>query len=430
MLFTTSGRRAALLIAAIGLAPLAACSGGTDSQGQNKGKKAGGPGGGGPAQVGYTVVQASDVPETVELAGRTVAYQSSDVRPQVSGIVQKRFFTEGSIVHEGQPLYQIDPSLYRAAVNQASANLASAEANAQATRQQAERYAPLAKIQAVSQQDYTNAQATARQGGASVLQNRAALDTARINLKFTTVPAPITGRIGRSMFTVGALVTTSQTDPLATIQQLDPIYVDIQQSSADLLSLRRQLSDRSGTMPLRAKVTLKLEDGSDYGLTGSVEFSEVVVDQSTGTVTLRARFPNPRGVLLPGMFVRASFAQAINKGAILVPMQAVSRDQQGGATLFVVGPNNHAVQRTVQAERTDGRFWVVTGGVQPGDKVIVQGLATLKPNQPIRPVPSTAPQRIEPPKKNGAGKQGSQGPGNGGAGQGGQTGQGGGTKAG
>ncbi len=380
---------------------LAGCSSGSgDEAGGGKGKgKHGGPGANGPTQVGYVVVQASSVALDTELAGRTVAYQSSDVRPQVSGLVQKRFFVEGSIVHAGQPLYQIDPSLYRASVNQANANLASAQANAEATRLQAERYKPLADIEAVSKQDYTNALATARQGSASVLQNRAALETARINLRYTTVPAPITGRIGRSLFTVGALVTTSQTDPLTTIQQLDPIYVDIQESAASLLGLRRALSKRDGLVPTRAIVRLKLDDGSDYGQTGGVEFSEVVVDQSTGTVTLRARFPNPQGVLLPGMFVRANFAQATDQNAIKVPQPAISRDPQGAATLYLVGPNNHAIQRTVTADRTDGPFWVVTNSLKPGDKVITQGLATLKPNEAIRPVPDNTPQKVAPPKK-------------------------------
>ncbi len=375
---------------------LGGCSVGS-GQGQGKGKGAGGPKG--PPQVGYVTVQSTSAPITANLAGRVVAYQSSEVRPQVSGLIQKRLFVEGSIVHVGQPLYQIDPSLYRAAVNQASANLASAQASAAASQAQAARFAPLAKLQAVSQQDYTNAVAQARQGQAAIQQNRATLETAQINLRFTTVPAPISGRIGRSAFTVGALVTTSQTDPLTTIQQLDPIYVDIQQSSADLLALRRELADENGISPTRAVVRLQLDDGSGYGLTGSVEFSEVVVDQATGTVTLRARFANPKGLLLPGMFVRAYFAQAINHDAFLVPQQAVSHDQKGNATLFIVGPGNKAVERTIEADRTQGPYWVVTKGVSRSDKIITQGLALLKPNQAIRPVPATTPQVVKAPSK-------------------------------
>lgn len=389
-------RRASALVVSLGALALVSCGGGDQKQGG-----AGGKGGAkrGPATVGYVVAQATNVPLTSELAGRTVAYQSSEVRPQVSGIIQRRFFTEGSLVRKGQPLYQIDPSLYRASANQASANLASAQANAEATRVQAERYKPLAAIEAVSKQDYTNALATARQGRAAVQQNRAALATARINLRFTTVPAPISGRIGRSLFTVGALVSSSQTDPLTTIQQLDPIYVDIQQSAADLLKLRRSLADSSGLVPARAEVRLTLEDGSDYGETGTVEFSEVVVDQTTGTVTLRARFANRNGLLLPGMFVRATFAQAVNTQAILVPQQAVSRTPKGAATLFVVGPNNKAVQRDVTATRTQGQYWVVTGGLKVGDKIITQGLGMVKPGAAIRPVPANTPEKIVPPQQ-------------------------------
>lgn len=374
-----------------------ACGGGSDQQG-------GGGNGGrgardkGPPEVGFVVVQPTSAPLTTELSGRTVAFQSSEVRPQVSGVVQKRLFTEGALVRRGQPLFQIDPSLYRAATEQAAANLQAAQATATASRIQAERFTPLAKVQAVSQQELTNAVATARQNQAQVAQQRAALQTARINLRFTTVPAPITGRIGRSLFTVGALVTSSQADPLATIQQLDPIYVDVQQSTAAVLTLRRALAGGAGVMPARARVRLTLEDGSAYPLTGDIEFAEVVVDQATGTVTLRARFPNPNGVLLPGMFVRASFAQAVDTRVFLVPMQAISRDPKGAATLFLVGPGNHAVQRDVTADRTQGAYWVVTAGLRPGDKVITQGLANVKPKAPIRPVPASAPQRVGAPK--------------------------------
>jgi membrane fusion protein (multidrug efflux system) len=396
---------------------LAAC-GGTQSGEQAKGKGgAGGPGGGPggqPPEVGFVVVQPTDVALVTTLPGRTVAFQSSEVRPQVSGVVQRRFFEEGAIVRRGQPLYQIDPSLYRAAVNQAQANVTAAQATAQAAQIRAQRLQPLAEIEAVSRQDYTDAAATARQAAATVQQNRAALQTAQINLRFSTVPAPITGRIGRSLFTVGALVTTSQAEPLATIQQLDPMFVDIQQSASALLSLRRSLA-QGGVVPTTARVRLQLEDGSDYGQVGTVEFSEVVVDPATGTVTLRARFPNPQGLLLPGMFVRASFAQAIDQRAFLVPQPAVSRDAKGNATLYVVGPGNRAVQRQVTAERTEGQYWVVTSGLRPGDRVITQGLLpTLRPNAAVRPVPAQTPQRVQPPspeqmkamEKSGAGKKG------------------------
>lgn len=372
---------------------LSACGGGDGAE--SKGGP-GGPGARGPVAVGFVVARATSVPLVLELAGRTVAYRSSEVRPQVSGVVQRRFFTEGSLVRQGQPLYQIDPSLYRASANEAQANLASAQATAAAARIRADRFRPLAEMEAISKQEYTDAIATQRQAEASIAQNRATLDTARINLRFTTVPAPISGRIGRSLFTVGALVTTSQAEPLATIQQLDPIYVDIQQSSAALLALRRALAS-GGAAPASAEVRLKLEDDSDYAPSGRVEFGEVVVDQGTGTVTLRARFPNPEGLLLPGMFVRAVFAQSIDTDAFLIPQQAVTRDPKGAATIWLVGANNKAVQKSVRAERAQGAYWVVTDGLKAGDKVITQGTANLRPGGEIRPVPANAPQRIAPP---------------------------------
>ena len=391
MMMATRRWRAGLTAAAIPLA-LAAC-GGDDA----KAKGGGGRGSQGLAVVGYVVVQPTSVALTSELAGRTVAYQSSEVRPQVSGTVQRRFFTEGSLVKRGQPLYQIDPSLYRATANEASANLASAQATAAAARIKADRYRPLAEIEAISKQDYTDAVATQRQAEASIAQNRATLDSARVSLRFTTVPAPISGRIGRSLFTVGALVSASQTDPLTTIQQLDPIYVDIQQSSGALLALRRALA-AGGTAPASADVKLMLEDGSDYGLVGHVEFSEVVVDPSTGTVTLRARFPNPQGLLLPGMFVRASFAQSIDTDAFLVPQQAVNRDPKGGATVMLVGPNNKAIQRNVKADRAQGAYWVITAGLKAGDKVITQGLSKVMPGGQIKAVPANTKEVIQAPQ--------------------------------
>ena len=376
---------------------LAACGGG-GSEKAAAGKAGRGAGMGGPVPVGYVVVQPTNVAITSELAGRVVALQSSEVRPQVTGVVQKRFFTEGTMVRRGQPLYQIDPSLYRASANQASANLSSAQANAEAAKIRADRYKPLAAAEAIAQQDYTDALATYRQANATIAQNRAALDTARINLRFTTVPAPITGRIGRSLFTVGALVSATQADPLATIQQLDPIFVDIQQSSSALLALRRALAS-GGAAPASADVRLKLEDGSDYPQVGRVEFNEVVVDQTTGTVTLRARFPNPQGLLLPGMFVRGVFAQSIDTNAFLVPQQAIARDAKGAATLYVVGANGKAEQRTVKTEKTQGAYWVVTQGLKTGDKVITQGIGNIQPNAQIRAVPANTPQRLEPPKQ-------------------------------
>jgi membrane fusion protein, multidrug efflux system len=400
---STSLRRSGFLLMASSLA-LAACSGGGGGEAQKKG----GRGPQGPAQVGFVVVQPTSVPVTAELSGRVTAFQMSEVRPQVAGIVQRRFFKEGSIVRAGQTLYQIDPSIYQAQAAQSQANLQSARANAEAARIRAERLRPLAQMQAVSQQDYTDAAAQSRQAQAAVSQNNAALRTAQINLRFTRVPAPITGRIGRSLVTEGALVTTNQTDPLAVIQRLDPIYVDIQQSSAEMLALRKSLA-QGGVAPASATVRLKLEDGSDYGQTGTIEFSEVMVNANTGTVTLRARFPNPQGLLLPGMFARAVFNQAIDTQAFLVPQAGVSRDPRGNATVYVVGPGNRAVARTVVAERTIGQYWVVTQGLAAGDKVIVQGTANLRPDAEIRPVPANAPQRIEAPKRGQGGGEGKAG---------------------
>jgi len=360
-----------------------------------------------PTEVGFVVAQRSAVPVQSLLGGRTVAFETSEVRPQVNGLIRRRNFTEGSYVRQGQPLFQIDPSLYRAAVNQAQANVASSRATLDAAQVRANRYKPLAEMEAISKQEYTDAAALARQARAGVAQNNAALQTARINLRFTQIPAPISGRIGRSLVTVGALATSNQADPLAVIQRLDPMYVDIQQSSADLTKLRHALAV-GGVEPGSTQVRLKLEDGSDYGYTGTVEFSEVMVNESTGTVTLRARFPNPQHVLLPGMFVQAQFTQAVDPSVFLVPQAAVQRDIGGDAFVFVVGAGNKAERRKVAADRTFGTNWVVSSGLRPGDKVITQGTNNLRSGAPVKPVPASAPQKIEPGKP-GAGGQGRRG---------------------
>lgn len=361
------------------------CSGGEDAAGAQRPVP----------EVGYVTVAASNVPVAVELAGRVAAFEVSEVRPQVTGLIRRRFFTEGAAVRAGQTLYEIDTRLYRAAAAEADANLASAIANAEATRVRAERLKPLAEAQAVAEQDYTDAQAAARQAAAAVKQARAQVQTAGVNLQFTRVPAPISGQIGRSLVTVGALVTGNQAEPLAVIQGVDPVFVDIQQSSAELLALRRALS-RGGAVPASATVRLILEDGTEYGPQGLVQFSEMMVNAATGTVTLRARFANPQGLLLPGMFVRAQFDQAINTNAILVPQAAVTRNARGEASVFVVGADNKATERKVSADRAVGSDWVVTQGLKPGDKVIVQGLGKLKPGAAIRAVPASTPQQTGP----------------------------------
>jgi membrane fusion protein (multidrug efflux system) len=389
---TTTARGLAVLAAVL---LLAGCGGGGTDQG-GRGGHAGRGGAGGPITVGYVVIQQGSAPLTQQLPGRVSAYQIADVRPQVNGVILKRLFQEGSMVRQGQTLYQIDPSIYNAQAAQAAANLQSARAQAEAARTLADRYAPLLKEQAIAKQDYTNAVAQARQAEASVAQNTAALHTAQINQRFTRVPAPISGRIGLSNVTEGALVTANQTNALATITRLDPIYVDIQESASDLLALRRALS-QGGVVPTSALVRLQLPDGSDYGVEGKVAFSQVVVDQNTGTVTLRAVFPNPQSILLPGMFVTAEFAQAVDTSAFLVPQQAITRDPQGNASLFVVGPGNRAVQRMVVTAQTQGPYWVVTQGLAPGEKVITQGLANIKDGTQIKPVPASTPQKVKAP---------------------------------
>ena len=343
-------------------------------------------------EAGYVVMTTASAPLEIELAARTTAYETSEVRPQVSGLIKARQFVEGSIVKSGQTLYEIDPSLYRAAVAQAQANLANAQANKVAAEAKAARYKPLVAIEAVSKQDYTDAVAAAQQAAAQVQQMQAMLQTAKINLAFTTVPAPIGGQVGRSMVTTGALVTSGQANPLTTISRLDPIFVDIQQSSADLVILRKQLAS-GGALPATAPVQLVLEDGSIYAETGRLEFTEPLVDASTGTVTLRARFPNPHNLLLPGMFVRARLSQATVQNAILAPQQGVALNPTGDATVLLVGPDNKAVLRSIKTGRSIGDKWLVTSGLSAGDKVITEGLMRIKPGTVVRPVAaSSAPQ--------------------------------------
>lgn len=362
-------------------------------------------GGRGAPEVGYVTVAVQPVPVTTSLGGRTVAYETSEVRPQVNGLIRRRLFTEGSFVRAGAPLYQIDARLYQAGVDQAAANLASARASAAAADERARRLEPLAKMQAVAEQDYTDALAQARMARAAVAQNGAALETARINLRFATISAPISGRIGRSLVTPGGLVSASQATPLAVIQQTDPMFVDMQQSSAELTTLRQAI-ESGGVDAGSTSVRLRLEDGSSYAFAGTVQFSDVTVNEATGTVTLRARFPNPKGVLLPGMFVTAMFDQAVNPSAILLPQAAVQRDFDGSAFVYLVGKDNKSVRRKIVADRTSGANWVVTDGLKPGERVITQGIGNLRQGATIRPVPANSPQRVGPPKGAAAGAKG------------------------
>jgi membrane fusion protein (multidrug efflux system) len=340
-------------------------------------------------EVGVVVIQPQRISLTMELPGRTSPNLIAEVRPQVSGIIQRRIFTEGSDVKAGQVLYQIDPATYHAAYDSAKAALARAEASVATVRLKAQRYKDLVKIKAVSQQDYDDADAALKQSEADVASAKAAVETARINLAYTKVTAPISGRIGRSTVTDGALVTGNQTTALATIQQLGSMYVDVTQSSAELLRMKQNLAsgalktDRTG----QARVKLVLEDGSDYPLPGTLKFSEVTVDQSTGSYILRAIFPNPKQTLLPGMFVRAILEEGINENAILVPQRGVTRNPKGEAMVMVVGAQEKVEPRVITVTRTVGDNWLVNGGLKAGDRVILEGIQRARPGTPVKSVP-------------------------------------------
>lgn len=339
----------------------------------------------GPVEVGVVTLATQPVTVSNELTGRTAATTASDVRPQVNGIIKARLFQEGSLVRAGQPLYEIDPRLYQATRDEAAAQLENAQATLATAQAKADRYKTLTDIQAVSRQDIDDTMAAARQARANVHQYQATLESARVNLEYTRVLAPISGRISRSSVTPGALVTANQTTALASIQQLDPIYVDITQSSSQLLQLRRALA-KGSVLPTRAAVRLKLDDGTDYPQTGTIEFSEVTVDPDAGTVTLRARFPNPDGLLLPGMFVRVEASQGVVPNAILAPQQGVTRDAKGNATALVVGPDDKVVERTVSIDRAIGNMWLVTAGLKAGDRLIVEGTDKAPPGSSVKPV--------------------------------------------
>jgi membrane fusion protein (multidrug efflux system) len=332
-----------------------------------------------PPQVGVVIIHPRSAALTAELPGRTAPYRISEVRPQVSGIVLKRLFVEGSEVKVGQPLYQIDPAPYQATYNNATAALMTAKAKAS-------RFGMLLKQSAIAPQDYDDAVAAYKQAAANA-------QSAHINLGYTRIIAPIGGRIGISSVTEGALVTAGQTTALATIQTLDPIYVNIPQSSTQLLALRQAVAkgeiDKE-TQELSG-VGLWLEDGTKYPLEGKLEFTDVTVDPNTGAVTLRAIFPNPRRVLLPGMYVRAMVAEGVAPNAILAPQQGVARDTRGEPTAWVVGSNNKAELRDIKVSRAVGNDWLVTSGLKDGDRLVVEGTLNLRPGIPVRPAPATMP---------------------------------------
>ncbi|ARP82128.1 efflux transporter periplasmic adaptor subunit [Bordetella genomosp. 8] len=338
--------------------------------------------------VGVVTLKAQPVSLTTELPGRTSPFRVAEVRPQVNGIVLKRLFTEGGTVKAGQQLYQIDPALYQATLDSQRAALARAEAQVKTATLLAERYKPLTETRAISRQTYDDAVASRDQAKADVLSAKAAVDTARINLVYTKVLSPIEGIIGRSNVTEGALVTANQTNALASIQQIDPIYVDVVQSSVQLLRLQDQLAKgeiKRAAGEQAAQVGLTLEDGTQYNHDGKLQFSEVTVDQSTGSVTLRAVFPNPEHRLLPGMFVRAKLVDGVATEGLLVPQRGVSRNQRGSPIAYIVDDQGKIQTRDLVTDRAIGANWLVTSGLKPGDKVVVEGVQTIRPGMEVAP---------------------------------------------
>lgn len=357
---------------------LSACSG--DEQGAMQAP---------PPEVGVAIVKTQAVTLKAELSGRTSAFQVSEVRPQITGILQQRLFTEGAQVEAGQVLYQVDAAPYQAAYDSAKASLAKAEAGVASARLLAERYAELSKIEAVSVQQNDDAQAAFLSAQAEVQAARAAVQTAKIELGYTRITAPIAGKISTSSVTPGALVTANQTEALTTVHQLDPIYVDISQSSTDLLKLRQQFAagQLQQTGADKIEVRLKLEDGSTYVQPGTLAFTGVAVDEGTGTVKLRAIFPNPEGLLLPGMYVRAVIDQGVDPNGVLVPQVGVTRNARGEAITMVVGADNAVEQRTIQTGRAIGDQWQVLDGLEPGERIIVEGTIKVRGGATVRPVP-------------------------------------------
>ncbi|WP_417356388.1 efflux RND transporter periplasmic adaptor subunit [Gallaecimonas pentaromativorans] len=339
-----------------------------------------------PQEVGIMTVQSQPLTLTTELPGRVQAFLEAQIRPQVSGVLLKRLFTEGGNVDAGQSLYQIDPAPYEAALASAEASLAKANADARSTELTYKRYQKLVKTNYVSQQDLDQAEATYKQALASIKEAEAQVKTAKINLNYTDVKSPISGRIGISAVTAGALVTANQTQELVRVQQLDPIYVDLTQSSAAIQALRTKMAQGNLKQSEGAQVTLTLEDGSTYPIKGKIEYSEVYVNESTGSVTLRAVIPNPDGTLLPGMYVRAEVSTGEDSNAILVPQKGVSRDAKGNASVMVVSSDNKVEVRPVTTGEAVGNQWRITSGLKVGDKVILDGLQKVRPGAPVTTV--------------------------------------------
>lgn len=350
-------------------------------------------------QVSVVEIQPDTRAQTTILQGRTAPFLVAEVRPQVSGILQKRLFKEGEEVKEGQPLYQIDPAVYKAAVESAKAEVERAKSLVMQTRNSANRYAQLVKTEAVSKQMNENAQATYKQAQASLLAAQAQLRNAEINLGYTTITSPITGKIGRSLVTPGALLSGYQANNMAVVQTLDPIYVDVNESSRDLLKLKKEIAEgrikvNEGAIP----VSLTLEDGSVYPLEGKLELSEVSVDEGTGTITLRAVFPNPNQTLLPGMYVRTKLPQGLRENAIFVPQRAVLRESNGSPYVYVVQDGKIAIKK-IKTIKTEGTDWLLESGLEPGDKVVIEGLQRIRPGVPVNIVPTMAEQAAQQQKK-------------------------------
>ena len=380
---------AAILLFGLALAAVTGCG-----RGSNAGPAGGPPGAAGmpPAEVGVVIVAPESVTLTTELPGRVNAMRVAEVRARATGILMKRLFEEGADVKGDQVLFEIDPAPLQASYDSAKANLAKAEATLEQAEAKAKRNEGLVKVNGVSQQAYEDARAGALQSAADVLAAKAALETAALNLGYAKVTAPISGRIGRALITEGALASASDATKMAVIHQLDPIYVDFTQSSAEMLRLRRSLESgkMQGVASKEVKITLLLEDGTTYAETGRLVFSDISVDENTGSVTLRGQFPNPEKILLPGMFVRGRVEVAVENQAIAIPQRGVMRDASGQASVLVVNAQNQVEQRAIQTASVSGDKWTVSAGLHAGDRVIVEGLQKVRPGATVVAVPFQA----------------------------------------